>query len=298
MNPVNAIENIKNVLQNVMVYGGNTSFHLSQNISLLISIRKFIYNELERQNISVKRDRHKNMYFIDDVLNRERFEQRIEYCIIKLREFDIDENKYFYLIKTALNKIIENINDQSFLNRGFVQYDTVELKIDELLIDELVKCFAIWYSPDDLYFYRFAIDHNLISWENNLQKWYLTNIGNYALKLSTFEFIIFLLSSEIIFSKDEHYHSNYLNKSMLNEILKKSSRKEFRRGTRVPQILRFLNLVNENFIPTDFGYRILNTMSNRIVELQELNLLLIETEMSGFSFLHKKVNEKSILDKK
>lgn len=298
MKPVNSIQNIKRVLQNVYEYGGNIIFYVSPNHLLLIQLRKFLYEELRLRNIIFKRQPHHNSHFIDDILDRQRFEQRIEYCIIKLKEFDVEEDKYLDLIKLALYKIIENINDRSFLNRGFIEYDQdAQPQIDDLLIDELVKCFATWYFPDDIYFYRFAIEHNLIIFNNEIKKWALTNIGNYALKLSTFELIIFLVSNEITFAQNDQYNFKHININIniLHDILNPHNRNNVTQRARTPQILKIFNLVNDHLMPTAFGHRILNIVENRLGELLELNYLLIETEMSGFNFSFN--NDKGIFDK-
>jgi archaellum component FlaC len=291
MRPINFIQNLKQCLWDIEQFGGNITFHVSFNYSLLVALRSFVLDKSKKLNITFVKDRRyrDEDSFIDDVLNRDRFEKRIQYCIIKLQEFKILEKGYYKFISKALGYILQRIEKKENFSRGYTNSKDPKT-IEQLIIDELIKCFASWYYPEDIYTYEFANDHNLIVWNYPTNKYHLTNIGRYFIQLSSFESIIFLASLEITFGRAND--RRYLNKKILDDLISEAEDSNKHRRIVIPNILRLFGIVDgfdEKHL-TDFGLRVLEKLRANINALIELNLLLNESEISGFQVAIDKEN--------
>ena len=220
---------------------------------------------------------------MDDVLSRDRFEKRVQYCVVKLQEFKIDEKDYYKFISEALASILENIAENKNFPRFYANRSEPK-NIEGLIIDELIKCFSIWYHPEDIYTYEFSVDHNLISWNPQENKYCLTNISRYFIQLSSFEAIIFLISLEITFGREND--SRYLNKQILGDLLSESKGSVHRSGRRIsrPNILSLFGIIDGSHYShlTDFGLRVLEKLQTSLHLLIDLHLFLTESEISGF----------------
>ena len=140
MRPINFIQNLKQCLWDVEQFGGNITFHVSLNYNLLVNLRRFVFDRSKKLNISfIKDHRYKDeSSFIDDVLSRDRFEKRIQYCVIKLQEFKITEKDYYKFISEALTFILESVAEKKNFSRG--ETNSIDPKtIERLIIEELVN---------------------------------------------------------------------------------------------------------------------------------------------------------------
>ena len=297
MRPINFIQNLKQCMWNIEQFGGNITFHVSLNYSLLVNLRSFVLDKSKKLNITFVKDRRyrDEDSFIDDVLNRDRFEKRIQYCVIKLKEFKISEKDYYKFISKALGCILQCIEKKENFSRGYSNNSKESKTIEQLIIDELIKCFTSWYYPEDIYTYEFANDHNLIFWNHPTNKYHLTNIGRYFIQLSSFESILFLASLEITFGRAND--RRYLNKKILDDLISDTESSHNHMRSVRPYILPLFGIVDGFGYKhlTDFGLRVLRKLHSNIDTLIELNLLLTESEISGCQIAIDK--EDSILQK-
>lgn len=156
--------------------------------------------------------------------------------------------------------------------------------LQRLFVEEIAKCFEIWYYPSDVFYYDFAVEHQLATFDYADYKWRLSNIGHYLLKLSSFEAIVFLCALEIVLGRRDT-SSRYLNQQTLERLLNPTNRSTHRRSyERYPISLRWYGVMDtfsEEPVVTDLGMRILGKVSANLEVLREIILLLTESEVGG-----------------
>jgi len=244
-------------------------------------LKNFVFQKAIQQDIRFSEKHWRYSSFAGDLLDRERFERRIRYCIIKLREFSIPETEYFEYISQALLITLEHIRKNSPAS----SQQRTELSIQKLLIEEIAKCFEIWYYPPDVLYYEIATEHQLATFDHTDHKWRLTGVGRYILQLSPFDVIIFLCALEVIFSH-RRINSRYLSEETLEKLSKSenSLRNQLRR---FPSSLRLYGIIDPSSDEptiTDFGRRIISKVSANLNVLKDTIMLLTESEVGGFSF--------------
>ena len=170
-------------------------------------------------------------------------------------------------------------------SRKSQRQSTTNLQV--LLVEEIAKCFEIWYYPSDVFHYDFAIEHQLATFDYADYKWKLSSIGHYLLKLSPFEAIAFLCALEIVLGR-KGTSSRYLNLQTLERLLNpQASNARRRQHERYPISLRWYGVMDtfsEEPAITDLGMRILAKVSANLEVLRETILLLTESEVGGFHY--------------
>lgn len=285
METIQFVNDLKHTLWNIGSAGGNPAAYVTPNHELLKKLRGYIFEVVSSHNIVLDDEmwRHTATPFFEDVLSTDRFERRIRYCVIKLREFGISDTEYFDYISKALSIAIEkSTRGQKLRQRG----GTATLQ--SLLIEEVAKCFEIWYYPAEIQYYDVATEHHLASFDDESQKWRLSSVGQYALKLSPFEVVVFLCALEIVLGQ-KGANNRYLNLQTLERLLNPQSvdNVRWRHHERFPISLRWygiMDTLSEEPAITELGRRILATVSANLEMLEETILLLTESEVQGFHY--------------
>ncbi|MGC8898814.1 MAG: hypothetical protein ACP5ON_11365 [Bacteroidota bacterium] len=284
MEAIKFVNDLKHTLWNIDTSGGNPAVYVTPNHDLLAKLRQHIFEIVGNQNISVDDSDWRNSSFFGDLLDNKRFKRRIRYCIIRLREFSIPEDEFFAYISQALRIVLERYQKYG-QSRKFQRQSATTLQ--NLLIEEIAKCFEIWYYPSDVFHYDFAIEHQLATFDYSDYKWKLSSIGHYLLKLSIFDAIVFLCSLEIVFGK-EGTSNRYLNQQTLERLLNPQVSSVHRRPhERSPISLRWYGVIDsfsKEPTVTDLGMRILAKVSANLEVLRETILLLTESEVGGFHY--------------
>jgi len=278
METIKFVNELKDLLWNIRTDGGNPTVYVTSNYELLKKLREFIFEKTKNEEPHVRR----YSSFFEDVLSTNRFEMRIRYCIIKLREFGIPEIDYLDYISQALESFLDNDGHKPKPHRS------TNIFFQNLLTKEIAKCFEIWYYPSEVQYYDLAIDHQLIYFDYILQRWKLSSLGEYLLKLPFFEVIVFLCAVEVILGR-RGASNRYLNSQIL-EKLQKSKQLEtihYLHPDQIPVSLRLFGVVDtfsEEAIITDLGRRVLVRVSSKLEGLRDTILLLTESEVSGIHF--------------
>jgi len=293
MDTITFVSELKETLLSIESTGGNPWLHVIPNHALLGELKRFVFETATQKGIrfSGKDDRQgydwRYSSFVGDVLDRERFERRVRYCIIKLREFGIPEADYFEYISKALDITLEQLEKKP--RDRTLQSQTSRASIQDLLVEELAKCFETWYYPSDVSYYEFVTEHQLATYDTTNRKWRLSSIGQYVLQLSVFELIVFLCALEVTFAR-KSTSSRYLSQQTLETLSKSQPIDDMRfsRRERLPMSLRWYGIIDttaEEPLITDFGRRILAKTSANLDVLRDVIMLLTESEVSGFQFL-------------
>lgn len=284
MEAIKFVSDLKHTLWNIDTTGGNAAVYVTPNHDLLAKLRRHIFETVGEQDISVGEDDWRNSSFFGDVLDNERFERRIRYCIIRLREFNVSETEFFAYISQALSIVLERSQKYGKTRKSQRQSTTT---LQSLFVEEIAKCFEIWYYPSDVFHYDFATEHQLATFDYADYKWKLSSIGHYLLKLSPFEAIVFLCASEIVLGR-KGTSSRYLNQQTLERLLNpQASNTQWRHRERYPISLRWYGVMDtfsEEPAITDLGMRILAKVSVNLEGLRETILLLTESEAGGFHY--------------
>jgi len=261
--------------------------HVITNQALLMELRRFVFESTTRKGIWFDGNdepcwcdsRHRS--FVGDILDTERFERRIRYCIIKLREFGIPETEYFAYISKALDITLAELEDSR-------RHQSSKASIQDLLVGQIAKCFETWYYLPDVFYYEFATEYQLATYDAASRRWRLSNIGQYVLQLSAFELIVFLCALEVTFA-GKSTSSRYLNQQTLETLSKAhpEDNKWLSRRERVPMSLRWYGIVDrttEQPLITDLGRRILMKTYSNLNVLRDVIMLLTKSEVGGFHF--------------
>lgn len=292
MDTLNFANELKETLWTIEILGGNSTFHVIPNHALLEKLKSFVFETARRQGLQLSNRPGSQDYggryhsFVGDVLDRGIFQRRVRYCIIKLREFSIAENEYAEYIVQALavalgcifGKPPEQLADIQMPEKGTLQ---------SLLVDELSKSFETSYYPSDIWYYDFATEHQLTTFDHSSHKWRLSNVGQYILQLSPLELIVFLCVLEITFGRKSH--SRYLSIQTLEKLSQPPSAENAHRMHReqIPTSLRLFGIIQGEWgkeVVTDFGRKILTKANANLTTLKDVILILTESEVGGFRF--------------
>ena len=159
------------------------------------------------------------------------------------------------------------------------------------LLAEIARCFEPWYRPDDIFFLDFAVEHCLCSRKPRERRWQITTLGRYMLELPPFETIVTVLASEVALSQRQQ--NRFANRQLLQEL--QASQAQLRGA--LPYSLRMFDLVREpepssrtvSFIP--FGERVIDTVLQSDERLQELILVMLESEVEGLHMFSQRPDE-------
>ncbi len=190
MEAIKFVNDLKHTLWSIGTSGGNPAVYVTPNHDLLAKLRRHVFEIVGNANTSVDESDWRNSSFFGDLLNNERFERRIRYCVIRLREFSVPETEFFAYISQALSIVLDRSQKYGQRKKSQRQSTTT---LQNLFVDEIAKCFEDRYYPADVFHYDFAIEHQLATFDYADYKWKLSSIGHYLLKLSTFDAIVFFV---------------------------------------------------------------------------------------------------------
>jgi hypothetical protein len=284
METIRFVNDLKHTLWNIRTTGGNPTVYVTPNHELLKKLREFIFEKAKSEEIYVATDEWHCSSFFEDALSSDRFEKRIQYCIIKLQEFSISETDYFIYISQALESFILQ------KPRRHKSHRSSKISFQNLFIEELAKCFEIWYYPSEIQYYDLATDHQLAYFDYLPQKWRLSSLGEYLLNLPVFEVIVFLCAAEVTLGC-RRTGNRYLDSQILEKLQKsKQGNIPYLSRERIPSSLRLFGIVDifsegvEGSVITDFGKRVLAKVSSKLESLRDTILLLAEAEVGGVHF--------------
>jgi len=141
------VNNLKHTLRSIDTSGDNPAVYVTPNHDLLVKLRRYIFENVERQSISVDEGDWRNSSFFGDILDNERFERRIRYCVIRLREVSVSETEFFAYISQALSIALERFQKY---RQGKKPQQRSTTTLQRLFVEEIARCFEIWYYPLDL----------------------------------------------------------------------------------------------------------------------------------------------------
>lgn len=276
MDSLQFVNSLRDTLWHIEQGHGHVEFYVVHEEELLTRLRDHAYQLALVNNVNFDVNTYVYDEFVGDLLNRDRFAQRIRYCIIKLQEFAIPKDKYFEFLKQTIEQV------ESIQPNKSKKY-TSSASIEDLLIWELVECFRSYYYPTDIALYDFATEHQLIRFDHDMQNWKLTGFGRYSLQLSVFDLILFICTLEIAFNNRNG--RRYLNKQMLSMLLDPSKNLE---NIFIPFILKKLGLVSDghdSLTLTPIGSQLLQLLHDNLAEFENTVLLLGESEVIGFAYI-------------
>jgi hypothetical protein len=262
MEAIKFVNELKHTLWSIDTSGGNPAVYVTPNHDLLAKLRRHIFETVGSQSISVDEGDWRNSSFFGDIFDNERFERRIRYCVIRLREFSVSETEFFAYVSQALSIALERFQKYG---QGKKSQRQSTATLQSLFVAEIAKSFEIWYYPSDVFHYDFAIEH----------------------QLSAFEAIVFLCALEIVLGR-KGTSSRYLNQQTLERLLNpQASRTHRRQYERYPVSMRWygvMDMFSEEPAVTNLGMRILAKVSANLEVLRETILLLTESEVGGFHY--------------
>jgi hypothetical protein len=275
------IQKLRNLVHSIEETGGDPVLFVNLDHQLLNRLKQYAFENLQQHDENVLRQLQ---YFIDDLLSRDIFATRIRYCIVKLQEFAIAEKEYFEYISRAI--------DLQFQHPRSPRYGITNSASDakELLIAEIGNCFQLWYRPEDLFLVDFSQERQLIFSNPETRTWTVSNLGNYFAGLFPFEAIAFLCALEIVMTLELHERA-FVSMEVLRQLL--DSREN---GTPLdhkltqPYFLRMFGIIRgfysgrRDIEVSDFGYRVLSYVHQNLGQLQDVILLLLESEATGFDY--------------
>jgi hypothetical protein len=266
------VQKLQQTLLEIKNNGGNHIFFVETDYELTQEIKAYAFDKLRQDTTNISnRD---TRYFVNDLLSRDIFNLRLKYCIVKLKEFSIEEADHYGYISKAIDVFLEGRNIHFF--------DWPDsASIDELLILEVAKCFQPWYRPEDIFLINFAQDHQLIFKDFQKYNWSLSNLGNYFLQMSTFEAITFLCALEVNLTL-EHQRYSFISKDTLSDLLQGNAIRQR------PYSLTLFGIVTESYYDgpeiTDFGRKVLSYVQENLKLFRDVILFLLESEATGTKY--------------
>jgi len=285
MNGLTFIQGLKQAIYDVTINPSNHIFYCDNDYNLVKKLKSFTLNELKTYQELPK----ELNYFSQSLLNRHQFNERIKYALIKLNEFNIPKEDQFEIISQGIKSFIEEPEKRPYYKKKG------STRIVDLLVNEIANYFRFFMPLDDIYNLEFAENRHLIYPNPKDKSWFISNLGNYFVQLSTFEAVSFLVALEAFLSKDSqgagYYH--FITKNLIKELVnsKNINNKPNSKFRRLPHSLRMLGITNEvnhhraeNNLISDFGLKTLKYVHNNLDEYKELVLFLFESEASGFKY--------------
>jgi len=159
------IQNLDQTLLEIEASAGNHIFFVEPDYHLIQKLKAYSIDKLRDVDLDNRRLRH----FSSDLMSRDIFNLRIRYCVVKLREFLMEEESYFDYISKAIDLFTSSPN----------AYHHKSSRIEDLLTLEIAKCFEPWYRPEDLFLIDFAQNHQLIFASPRERNWTVSNLGSY-----------------------------------------------------------------------------------------------------------------------
>jgi len=288
-----ALEFTNNLREAILELGSNPENHIlfsEFDLSLFQKVKSFSIKFLKENEELINASR--NNHFLIDLLNRTNFKNRINYALIKLNEYEIGKEEYYFYITKGISHFLrekDNYLDTIFNYKG----NKGNLSAEDLVIMDIGNCFSNWYFPRDEYYIKFLNDRQLIYKDSLKKSWYISNLGSYFIKLTTFDAISFLCGIEVVMNSDKSY-SKFINLEAINELLQDNEGNEYKdwyvdkRSNVSSYTLRALGIIENSYpnngVVTNFGKKVLIKVKKELEEYNALILFLLESEASGINF--------------
>ena len=290
-----ALEFINNLRENLSEIISNPENHIlftQNNYVLIQKVKNYSLSVLKELEISKSQlDLRYLSHFLIDLMNRDNFKNRVKYAIIKLNELGIESKDYYFFITEGIKYFInkkENNHSILFSNKND------KFAINDLVIGEISNCFQNWYFPRDIFYIKFLEERQLIYKDNQKKSWYVSNLGNYFYRLSTFDSVVFLCAIEVVINNDKGY-SRFLNLEAVEKLLSKKSSTEIPHWHSFSYSMEALGLItnrnsSEKIGITNFGEKVLQKLKEYNEDYSSLILFLLESEASGINYNDLEVN--------
>lgn len=274
--------NLKNALFEVASNPDNHILFSDNDLSLFKKVKSFSLQFLKENEDLINGAEHKN--FLVDLLNRNNFKTRIKYATVKLNEYGITKNEYYFYISEGIKHFLEE--KDNYLTKIFHRDN--KLKTQDLVIMEISNCFRDWYFPRDEYYIKFLEERQLIHRNSLKRSWTISNLGNYFIRLSTFDSVAFLCGIEVAINNDKGY-SRFINLEAINYLLNSKEDENKHQYSNISSYtLKALgiieNIYSNSKVITSFGEKVLDKVKKNIEDYNSLVLFLLESEASGINF--------------
>ena len=272
---------LRSTLHEVMCYGGNRDLYVDLDRVLVRQLREYFYSTISIIDVPVEEKRPR---LVDEFIEPDRFERRLKYCIIRMREAGVPADLQSSLLRRAISYLVDTIARSGSIPRW---YEVRELgpKIDDLIVIRLAQCFAPWYYPDHFLRYEILEEHELIFWDADKGAWAPSNLGKYARNLNTFSLLLLLLSIEFSFTRSDK-KGRYPTRDLALTLLGRNPEKR-EYTIRYPLAFTWYGIVEKRDDPdahseiNGFGYRLLSSAVDRFDAISDLLLLLVESDDLG-----------------
>ena len=282
MDRLNLPRALKANLHEVGRSGGNRDLYIELDRGLLQGIRRQFYDVISRARFAPGHWGRSNP--LDEFLERDRLERRLRYCIVRLRESGVPCNRQVGLLERSVSLVLKSLLESGEVPSHWESNGSDIASVDEVIARKVSLCFAPWYYPDHVLQYEILGEHELIFWKTSVDAWALSNLGEYARKLSTFSLLLFLLGIEFNFARSNG-RSRYPTKDLAAELMKGEGQPASIRRSGLPKALSWYGIVEgdhgHNFHLSEFGHQLLGAALRRSDEMRDLVLLLTEVEHYG-----------------
>lgn len=279
---------LREALWEISQTGGDPSLHVQKNYLNLNLLREYFFKLCRGKN--VPHGRHgNNQSMLDDLLERDRFERKIAFCTVRLRDFGVPEELHEDFLKRSIERTVDTIlTHPDFPEQEIsdaLPHEFEDVEFEEVLVSKLAECFRPWYYPTVALVYEILEEHMFSIWDFKAQRWQLTNLGRFGLQLHTFSLLAFLLSIEINFTKQ--FHSNrYPNEGALRGLLGDKEAEDVSHSRRYRAIaLRWYGIVDRSSRHrdelTDFGRQLIRHVLKNKDSMKDLILMLVESGDKG-----------------
>jgi len=284
-----ALEFTNNLRDTLFEVASNPKNHIlfsNNDLSLFKQVKSFSLQFLKDNEALINKTEHK--HFLVDLLNRNNFKNRINYAIVKLNEYEIEKGDYYFYITEGIKYFLTE--KENYLTAIFHKEKKINAK--DLVIMDISNCFQNWYFPRDEYYIKFLDERQLIHKDSLNKSWQISNLGNYFIRLSTFDAVAFLCGIEVVINNDKGY-SRFINLESIDALLNTNEneykdwniRKHFHASS---YTLRALGIVENDYqnrgIITKFGVKVLDRVKKNFEDYNALILFLLESEASGVNF--------------
>lgn len=282
MDRLNLPRALKANLHEVGCSGGNRDLYIELDRDLLQGIRKQFYDAISRARLTPGHWGRSNP--LDELLERDRLERRLRYCIVRLRESGVPCSQQVALLERAVSLVLESLLESGRAPSHWESNGSDVASLDEVIARKISLCFAPWYYPEHVLQYEILGEHELIFWKTSVGAWALSNLGEYARKLSTFSLLLFLLGIEFNFARSDG-RGRYPTKDLAAELLEGRARLASIQRSGLPKALSWYGIVEgdhrNRFYLSEFGRQLLGAALRRSDEMRDLILLLTEVEHYG-----------------
>ncbi len=291
MDRLSLVLDLRKALWEISQTGGDTSLYVPKNYPRLNRLRKYVFSICGGQNIPDDSARHTRRHpTLAELLERERFENYIKYCTIRLRDLGVPQEDQERFLMNALGIVVpEMLLDPELPEQELSDANPIDLEdsisFEDMVLSKLVECFHPGYYPTIISVYEMLEEHMLAVWDFGNNRWQLTNLGRYALPLTTFSLLTFLLSIEINFTRNFRSH-RYPTEAVLTRLLnEKAPQAAGRSGNRNPVVLRWYGILDYSRGKdelTNFGKQLLRRVVSARELMNDVILMLLEANDRGF----------------